>query len=246
MDTSRYARQIILPELGGKGQETLSESSVLVVGAGGLGSPAIYYLAAAGIGNISVADADEVRMNNLNRQILYNLSDLGSKKTDSLKKNIGQFNDQLRIKTIGRIDESNIYEILSEDRYDAVIDGTDNFETRFILNDACVEKKIPFIYGSVLGWEGQVSVFDSVSGPCYQCVFREAPAPELSPTCVEAGVIGVTPGIIGTLQASEAIKTILKSRDRLVGKMLVVDLLRTNFRTFELNKDPLCPSCSNS
>ena len=240
---SRYARQIILPEIGEEGQEKLGKSKILIVGAGGLGSPAAIYLAAAGIAHLAIADADEVRLNNLNRQILYNESDLGHLKVDQAKIHLEKLNSDIFVDPLGRIDDSNISNLLKENKYDLVIDGTDNFETRYTVNNACVEHGVPFIHGSVLGWEGHVSVFASKRGPCYQCVYPEAPPPEASPTCVQAGVIGVVPGLVGILQASEAIKYLLDIEDILVGKMLIVNLKALDFKTVELSKDPKCQSC---
>lgn len=239
---NRYARQIILPEIGEAGQKKLSASTVLIVGAGGLGSPSALYLAAAGVGKITIADADEVRLNNLNRQILYRERDLGEKKAEAAQRNLAEFNGEVKIETAGRIDGQKISEILCRTKYAAVVDGTDNFETRYLLNEACVEFGVPYIYGAVLGWEGQVSVFSAGNGPCYQCLYPEPPAD--AKTCVEAGVIGAATGIIGALQASEAIKLIIGAGDILIGKMLIINVLESRYKIIDTARDPHCPACS--
>lgn len=243
MNDGRYARQTILPEIGEAGQAKIASSSVLIVGAGGLGSPAALYLAAAGIGHISIADGDEVRLHNLNRQILYNDSDIGMPKADKAKSNLGKFNRGVDVSPIGRIDGSNVSDILSDRKYDLVIDATDNFETRYILNEACADKGLVLIYGSVLGWKGQVSVFDAKKGPCYQCIYPEPPSEDDSPTCYRSGVIGVAPGIVGVLQATEAIKLIVMGQSSMIGRLLLVDLLSLDFRLVEISKDPRCKIC---
>jgi adenylyltransferase/sulfurtransferase len=245
VDRSRYARQVILPEIGRAGQEKLAGASVLIVGAGGLGSPAAIYLAAAGVGHLTIADADEVRINNLNRQILFGENDLGQLKVDAAKKRLTEINSNIDLSMMRRINNANVDEVIADKKIDIVLDGTDNFETRYIINDACVNRKIPFVQGSVLGWRGQISVFDSKQGPCYQCLYPEEPPAELAPTCVEAGVIGVTTGIVGVLEAAEVLKLILNEANVLVGKMLLVDLLKTDFRTVEVVKDPKCRCCGN-
>lgn len=239
----RYARQIILPEIDEAGQSKLLAASVLLVGVGGLGSPIALYLAAAGVGHITIADADEVRLNNLNRQILYNESDLGHLKVDQARKKLEKFNNDIDIKIVGRINESTLSEVLESKEYSVVIDGTDNFETRYLINDACINAELPYVYGSVLGWQGQVSVFEAKKGPCYRCIYPEAPLREESPTCGEAGVIGVSTGCIGILEAAEAVKLIIGKGTVLWGKMLIADLFNAEFRTVQLSKDPKCISC---
>lgn len=240
---SRYARQIILPEVGEDGQQKLLSASILIVGAGGLCSPSALYLTAAGIGHLMIADADEVRLNNLNRQILYGEKDLGKPKAAQAKKRLQELNSEIEIRTVGRIDESNIHALLSSAKFDAVIDATDNFETRFTVNSACVEKQVPFIYGSVLGFQGQVSIFGHKKGPCYQCIYPEPPLDAQAFSCVQTGVIGVSPGIVGTMQAAEAIKLILDVGKLLSSKMLLIDLLGLNFKIMDLSRDPKCPIC---
>jgi len=239
---NRYARQIILPEIGEAGQKRLAEASVLIVGAGGLGSPAALYLAAAGAGNIVIADADEVRINNLNRQILYREKDLGQKKIDAARQNLIEFNSRIKIETVGRVDRQKISELFGRTRYAAVIDGTDNFDTRYLLNEASIEFNVPYIYGAVLGWEGQLAVFDAMRGPCYQCVYREPPVD--AKTCIEAGVIGALTGIIGAMQASEAIKLIIGAGETLIGKILIINTLANNYKIIDTVRDPHCPACS--
>ncbi len=241
---TRYSRQIILPEIGEEGQSKLADASLLIVGVGALGSASALYLTAAGVGHLSIADADEVRLSNLNRQVLYNEGDLGELKAPAAKRHLKQINSDVVIESHGRIDASNLNHILSARKYNAVIDGTDNFETRYLINEACVDSDIPYIYGSVLGWQGQMTIFDAKKGPCYSCLYPERPPAELSPTCSEAGVIGPTPGMIGLLQATEAIKLILECSDLLTGKLCLVDILKGDFRHVDISKDPHCPICA--
>ncbi len=238
----RYGRHILLPEVGEAGQQKLLESKVLLLGAGGLGSPAALYLAAAGVGTLGIVDMDVVDASNLQRQILHNMDRIGDRKVDSAKKTITQLNPDVDVVTYDvRFGADNVLDII--DGYDVIIDGTDNFPTRYLLNDASLLKRIPVVHGSIFRFEGQVSVFDPYVGPCYRCLLPEPPPPELAPSCSEAGVLGVLPGIVGSLQALEAIKIILGLGDPLVGRLLAYDALETSFRAFKVRRDPHCPAC---
>ena len=238
----RYSRHIGLSEVGESGQRRLKQSSVLIVGAGGLGSPAALYLAAAGVGRIGIVDFDNVDLSNLQRQVLHDTAAVGSPKTQSARARLEAINPFVRVESIeAELTASNALEIIGA--YDIVVDGTDNFKTRYLTNDACVLLGRPNVYGSVLRFEGQASVFGTPDGPCYRCLFREPPPPGLVPNCAEAGVLGVLPGLIGTIQATEAIKSILGIGDTLAGRLLLVDALRMNFRTIRLRRDPDCPAC---
>ena len=241
-ELQRYSRHFVLPEVGRSGQEKLKAASVLVVGAGGLGSPALLYLAAAGVGTIGIADMDSVDASNLQRQVVHTSDRIGRPKTASAAETLRGINPNVVVKSHNeRLTSDNALEILRP--YDVVIDGTDNFPTRYLLNDACVLLGKPCMYGSVLRFEGQASVFDARRGPCYRCLFPEPPPPELAPNCAEAGVLGVLPGIIGSIQANEAIKIILGVGDVLIGRLLLFDALRMEFREVTLRKDPGCPVC---
>ena len=238
----RYSRHIGLSEVGEEGQRRLKQSSVLIVGAGGLGSPAALYLAAAGVGRLGIVDFDAVDMSNLQRQILHDTSTVGVSKTESARNRLNELNPHVQVDAIdGELTSQNALQILGA--YDIVLDGTDNFKTRYLTNDACVLLGKPNVYGSVLRFEGQASVFATPDGPCYRCLFREPPPPGLVPSCAEAGVLGVLPGLIGTIQATEAIKLILGAGDTLAGRLLLVDALRMSFRTIKLRRDPACPAC---
>ena len=238
----RYARQIRLPSLGTDGQEQLKRSSVLIVGAGGLGSPAAMYLAAAGIGRIGIADADQVDVSNLHRQLLHRTDDVGSSKVASARDTLTGINPHVRVEAMGvRVSRENALDLVTA--YDVVIDGTDNFPTRYLLNDACVMTGRPLIYGSVDRFEGQVSVFATERGPCYRCLFPTPPDPGSVQNCADAGVLGVLPGLVGTLQATEALKLILGLGDTLEGRLLLVDTLAMRFRTIGIDRDPACPAC---
>ncbi len=233
---SRYARHLVLPEVGPEGQLTLQEASVLVVGAGGLGSPALLYLAAAGIGRIGLIDDDTVDVTNLQRQVLHSTSEVGESKAASAERRISDLNPEVIVEAIeGRLDASNALEII--DRYDIVIDGTDNFETRYLIGDACEILDKPWVFGSIHRFEGQVATFNHEGGPNYRDLFPEPPEDGLAPNCAEAGVLGVLPGIIGSIQATEAIKLILGIGDSLSGELLVVDALSMKFRTLSFSKD---------
>ena len=238
----RYNRQILLPQMGEDGQRTLKESRVLLVGAGGLGSPVALYLAAAGVGTIGLVDFDVVDLSNLHRQILHGSAGVGSSKIDSARDRLHDINPNVEVEAYEtRFESGNALEIARG--YDLIVDGTDNFATRYLVNDASVLLGIPNVYGSVYRFEGQVSVFGAPDGPCYRCLFREPPPPHLIPSCVEAGVLGVVPGLVGTIQATEAIKQLLGLGDTLVGKLLTIDVMTMAFRTIEIRRDPECPAC---
>lgn len=241
----RYSRHLLLPEVGVRGQERLRDARVLVIGAGGLGSPAALYLAAAGVGTLGLVDFDVVDLTNLQRQILHGTGDVGRPKLDSATERIGDLNPHVEvIRHAERLDSGCAREVIA--RYDVVVDGTDNFPTRYLVNDACVLEGKPLVYGSIFRFEGQASVFDAVTGPCYRCLYPEPPPPGLVPSCAEGGVLGVLPGIIGSIQALEAIKLVLGIGETLVGRLLLVDALRLRLRELRLRKDPACPICGDS
>ncbi len=234
---NRYQRHLLVPEIGETGQLRLLESKVLLLGAGGLGSPAALYLAAAGVGTIGIVDMDEVDESNLQRQILHNLDRVGERKVDSAKKTLTALNPDVDVVAYDtRLGADNIVNIL--DGYDVVIDGADNFSSRYLLNDASVKLGIPVVHGSIFRFEGQITVFDPQQGPTYRDMLPEAPPPEFAPSCAEAGVLGVLPGIVGSIQALEAIKLILGIGDGLNGRLIVFDALEMSFREFRLNVDP--------
>ena len=243
-ELSRYARHLSLPEVGRQGQTRLKNSRVLIVGVGGLGSPVALYLAAAGVGTLGLVDFDEVDITNLQRQILHGTEEIGKPKLESAKRRISSVNPNVQIvKHSCRLDSHNALEIL--ENYDVVVDGTDNFPTRYLVNDACVLLGKPNVYGSIFRWEGQVSVFAKDDGPCYRCLFREPPPPGLVPNCAEAGVLGVLPGVVGSLQALEVIKLILDEGDSLVGRLLIFDALELKWREVKLKHNPDCPVCGD-
>ncbi len=241
----RYARHIILPEVGGKGQEKLLNSKVLVIGAGGLGSPAIFYLTAAGVGTIGIVDYDVVDFSNLQRQILHTTDRVGVPKVESAKRTVEALNPDVEVVVFNTmINKSNIMEVIKD--FDVVLDGTDNFPTRFLINDACYFLGKPLVSAAMLRFEGQISVFDyrdKESSPCYRCLFPEPPPPGLVPTCQEAGILGSIGGIMGCIQATEAIKILLGIGEPLVGKLLIMDALSMEFTKVKLRKDPKCPLC---
>ncbi|MFO7591328.1 MAG: molybdopterin-synthase adenylyltransferase MoeB [Acidimicrobiia bacterium] len=242
---NRYHRHTLLPEVGVAGQQRLLESKVLLLGAGGLGSPAALYLAAAGVGTLGIVDMDVVDASNLQRQILHNMDRIGDRKVDSAKKTLTQLNPDVDVVTYDvRFGADNVLEMLED--YDVVVDGTDNFPTRYLLNDASVLTRTPVVHGSIFRFEGQVTVFQPYEGPCYRCMLPEPPPPELAPSCAEAGVLGVLPGIVGSIQALEAIKLLLDLGDPLIGRLLAYDALEQSFRTFKVRRDPTCPTCSDS
>ena len=238
----RYSRHIILPEVGGAGQQKMLEAKILLLGAGGLGSPAAYYLAAAGIGNLGIVDFDQVDLSNLQRQIIHSTERIGMLKTESAKKTIQALNPDVNVTLYNeKIDSSNIISIIKD--YDYIVDGSDNFPTRYLVNDACVMENKTLIHGSIYRFEGQVTVFKPNSGPCYRCLYPEPPPPGMSPNCQEGGVLGVLAGIIGNLQVVEVLKLILGIGEPLVGKLLIYDALKTEFRNLNLRKDASCPLC---
>jgi molybdopterin/thiamine biosynthesis adenylyltransferase/rhodanese-related sulfurtransferase len=239
---NRYQRHLLLPEVGDRGQQKLLDSKVLLLGAGGLGSPAALYLAAAGVGTIGIVDMDVVDESNLQRQILHNMDRVGERKVDSAKKTLSALNPDVAVVTFDvRLGADNVLDVL--DGYDLVVDGTDNFPTRYLVNDASLLKRIPVVHGSIFRFEGQVTVFDPYHGPCYRCLIPEPPPVELAPSCAEAGVLGVLPGIVGSIQAVEAIKMLLGLGNPLVGRLLAYDALEEAFRTFKVRRDPECPAC---
>lgn len=240
---NRYQRHLLLPEVGIEGQLKLLDAKVLLLGAGGLGSPAALYLAAAGVGTLGIVDMDVVDESNLQRQILHNLDRIGDRKVDSAKKTLTLINPDVNVVTHDlRLDAGNVVEILSQ--YDVVIDGADNFPSRYLLNDAALKTDTVVVHGSIFRFEGQATVFKPYDGPCYRCLIPEPPPADLAPSCAEAGVLGVLPGIIGSIQALEAIKVILDLGDSLSGRLLAYDSLEQSFRTFKVNRDPNCPACS--
>ncbi|MCS7298365.1 MAG: molybdopterin-synthase adenylyltransferase MoeB [Spirochaetia bacterium] len=242
----RYARHIILNEIGVEGQKKLLNSKVLIIGAGGLGSSLIYYLSAAGVGKIGIVENDVVDISNLQRQIIHDTLHLGVHKGESAKEKVNALNpdvDVVLYKTF--IDSSNAIDIIKD--YDVVVDGSDNFQTRFLINDACYLLNKPLVHGAVLRFEGQVSVFvPSNTTPCYRCIYEEAPPPGFAPSCKEVGVLGAVVGVIGTIQATETIKLITGVGEPLVGKLLVYDALYSEFNKYVINKNPNCPLCGEN
>ncbi|TML61869.1 MAG: molybdopterin-synthase adenylyltransferase MoeB [Actinobacteria bacterium] len=239
---NRYQRHLLLPEVGEEGQQKLLDAKALLLGAGGLGSPAALYLAAAGVGTIGIIDMDVVDESNLQRQILHNYDRVGDRKVDSAKKTLTLLNPDVNVVTYDvRLGADNILDIF--EGYDVIVDGTDNFPTRYLVNDASLLKRIPVVHGSIFRFEGQATVFAPYDGPCYRCMIPEPPPAELAPSCAEAGVLGVLPGIIGSIQAMEAIKLVLGIGDPLIGRLLAYDALEESFRVFKVNRDPDCPAC---
>jgi adenylyltransferase/sulfurtransferase len=245
-EQTRYSRHMIMPEVGTEGQRRLNEARVLCIGAGGLGSPAALYLAAAGVGKLGLLDFDDVDLSNLQRQILHGTKDVGRKKLDSARDRLRDVNPGIEIETHEcRFTSANATDIVS--RYDLVVDGSDNFPTRYLSNDVCVFAKKTNVYGSVFRFDGQTTVFaPHLGGPCYRCLFPEPPPPGSVPNCAQAGVLGVLPGIVGTIQASEAIKLILGVGEPLIGRLLYFDALKMKFREFNIRRDPQCPVCGDS
>jgi molybdopterin/thiamine biosynthesis adenylyltransferase/rhodanese-related sulfurtransferase len=242
---NRYQRHLLLPEVGEKGQQKLFDAKVLMLGAGGLGSPAALYLAAAGVGTIGIIDMDVVDASNIQRQVLHNHDRVGMRKVDSARMTLEALNPDLVVKTYDtRLNADNILDII--DGYDVIVDGTDNFPTRYLVNDAALLKKIPVVHGSIFRFEGQATVFAPYVGPCYRCMIPEPPPAELAPSCAEAGVLGVLPGIIGSIQAIETIKLILDLGEPLIGRLLSYDSLDQSFRTFKVRRDPQCPACGEN
>jgi len=238
----RYGRHLIMPEVGMDGQKKLKAASVLLIGAGGLGSPLGLYLAAAGVGRIGIVDFDVVDYSNLQRQVLYSTKDVGRPKLASAKERLEGINPFVKVETYEmHLSSENALGLFSG--YDIIVDGTDNFPTRYLVNDACVITGKPNVYGSIFRFEGQVSVFATNDGPCYRCLYPEPPPPGLVPSCAEGGVLGILPGIIGTIQANETVKLIIGKGEPLVGRLLLFDALKTKFRELKLRKNPDCPVC---
>ena len=241
-ELQRYHRHLILPEIGANGQRRLKAARVLLIGAGGLGSPAALYLAAAGVGHLGVVDADDVELSNLQRQVMHDSESVGRPKVDSAAARLRAINPHVDVVTHRvRLTSANALPLLAD--YDVIVDGSDNFPTRYLVNDACVLLGKPNVYGSVLRFDGQASVFSFGDGPCYRCLFRDPPPPGLVQSCVDSGVLGVLPGLIGVVQAAETIKLITGAGEVLAGRMLLVDGLRMRFRTIDVVRDPECRAC---
>jgi adenylyltransferase/sulfurtransferase len=244
-ELQRYSRQIVLEEIGEAGQEKLKAGRVLVVGAGGLGSPALYYLAAQGVGTIGVIDSDAVYLSNLQRQILHAVSDIGRPKTDSAEERLQALNPNVVVEKYQlRLNKDNIEDILN--RYDVIIDAVDNFAARFLLNDACFFVKKPLVEAGVLQFMGQIMTIMPGEGPCYRCVFPEPPPPGAVPSCQEAGILGAVPGVLGVLQAAEAVKLVLGTGQPLVGRILIYEALAGSFREVAIRQNPKCPLCGEN
>jgi molybdopterin/thiamine biosynthesis adenylyltransferase len=240
----RYSRHTLLPEIGTAGQIKLLESSVLCIGAGGLGSPSSLYLAAAGVGTLGIIDDDTVDASNLQRQILHSMERVGQPKVDSAEKTLKGLNPDLKVKKFQtRLTSDNVLEIIKD--FDVIVDGADNFQTRYLVNDAALKLGKPVIHASIFRFEGQLTVFPANGSPCYRCLYPEPPPPDEAPSCQEAGVLGVLPGIMGVLQATEAVKLILNLGQTLEGRLLVYDALKTKFRELKLRRDPKCPTCGD-
>ena len=243
-EVARYSRHLIMPEVGMVGQLKLKAASVLCIGAGGLGSPVAMYLAAAGVGRIGIVDFDVVDHSNLQRQVIHGTPDVGRPKLDSARDRLNALNPEVKVETHDvALSSENALELLAD--YDIIVDGTDNFPTRYLVNDACVILGKPNVYGSIFRFEGQASVFATKDGPCYRCLYPEPPPPGLVPSCAEGGVLGVLPGVIGTIQATEAVKLIMGVGEPLVNRFMIYDALRMRFRELKLRKDPECPVCGD-
>ena len=244
-EVARYSRHLIMPEVGMEGQLKLKAASVLCVGAGGLGSPVALYLAAAGVGRIGIVDFDVVDYSNLQRQIIHGTPDVGRPKLESARDRLHAINPEITVVTHdAALSSANALGLLAE--YDIVVDGTDNFPTRYLVNDACVILGKPNVYGSIFRFEGQASVFATKNGPCYRCLYPEPPPPGLVPSCAEGGVLGILPGVVGTIQATEAVKLIIGAGEPLINRFMIYDALRMRFRELKLQKDPECPVCGDN
>ena len=242
----RYSRHLLLPEVGEKGQERLLNARVLLLGAGGLGAPAALYLAAAGVGTIGIVDNDTVDASNLQRQVIHGTDRLGVPKVESAETTLRNLNPDVKIlKFQERLTSENVDRIFDQ-KWDVIVDGLDNFPTRYLVNDASVWKDIPVVHGSIFRFDGQVTTFWPKKGPCYRCLYPEPPPAHLAPSCAEAGVLGILPGVVGTIQATEAIKIILAQGEPLVGRLLTYDSLKMQFRTLKLRRDPSCPVCGDA
>jgi molybdopterin/thiamine biosynthesis adenylyltransferase/rhodanese-related sulfurtransferase len=243
---ARYSRHLLIPEVGVEGQQRLLETSILLIGAGGLGSPAALYLAAAGVGRIGIVDDDRVDASNLQRQVLHSTTELGESKAESARETIQELNPDVEVVTYEeRLTSENVDRILADD-WELVVDGADNFPTRYLLNDASVWHELPVVHGSIYRFEGQTTVFKPFAGPCYRCLFPQPPPPELAPSCAEGGVLGVLPGVIGSLQANEALKLALDIGEPLIGRLLLFDALTTSFSEVTVRRDPNCPVCGEN
>ena len=244
-EVRRYSRHLIIPDVAMAGQQRLMNAKVLCVGAGGLGSPALMYLAAAGVGTIGIVEFDTVDESNLQRQIIHGQSDIGKSKAQSAKEKISEINPYVQVITHEvRLDNSNVKEIFSQ--YDIIVDGTDNFATRYLVNDACVLLKKPYVWGSIYRFDGQASVFWAEYGPCYRCLYPEPPPPGMVPSCAEGGVLGVLCATIGSIQTTEAIKVITGVGEPMIGSLMIYDALEMSFRKIKVRKDPNCPLCGNN
>jgi adenylyltransferase/sulfurtransferase len=241
-EVARYGRHLIMPEVGVEGQEKLKAAKILMVGAGGLGSPAGLYLAASGIGELTIIDADVVDISNLQRQVLHDTSAVGVPKVESAKKRIHEINPHVKVNAIqDQLSNSNVRQLVRD--HDIVVDGTDNFQTRYMVNDACIFEKKLNVYGSIFRFDGQSTVFCAEDGPCYRCLYPEPPPPGMVPSCAEGGVLGILPGTVGIIQATEAIKIILGKGEPLIGRLMLYDALAMKFRELKIRKDPSCPVC---
>ena len=244
-EVARYSRHLIMPEVGMNGQLKLKSASVLCIGAGGLGSPVAMYLGAAGVGRIGIVDFDVVDYSNLQRQVLHGTPDVGRSKLDSARDRLNAINPEVTVETHDvALSSENALELLAN--YDVIVDGTDNFPTRYLVNDACVILGKPNVYGSIFRFEGQASVFATKDGPCYRCLYPEPPPPGLVPSCAEGGVLGILPGVVGTIQATEAVKLIIGVGEPLINRFMIYDALRMKFRELKLRKDPDCPVCGET
>ena len=238
----RYSRHLIMPEVGVEGQEKLKAAKVLMIGTGGLGSPAALYLAAAGVGTLGLVDFDKVDFSNLQRQIIHSTQSVNEPKVESARKRLAEINPNVKVVVYDEmLTKDNIMRILKD--YEIVLDGTDNFQTRYLVNDACVFTKKPFVYGSIFRFDGQATVFYPGKGPCYRCLFAEPPPPGMVPSCAEGGVLGILPGVIGVIQATEVVKLILGKGEPLIGRLLLYDALKMGFREVKFRKNPKCPVC---
>ncbi len=241
----RYSRHLIMPEVGVEGQEKLKAAKVLMIGTGGLGSPAALYLASAGVGTLGLVDFDVVDFSNLQRQIIHSNDSVGKPKVDSAKERLNGINPNVKIVTYNeRLTKENALKILKD--YDMVLDGTDNFQTRYLVNDACVFTGKPFVYGSIFRFDGQATVFYPGKGPCYRCLFAEPPPPGMIPSCSEGGVLGILPGVIGVIQATEVVKLIIGKGEPLIGRLMLYDALKMTFREVKFRKNPKCPVCGEN
>lgn len=240
----RYSRHLIMPEVGVEGQEKLKAAKVLLIGSGGLGSPAALYLTAAGVGTLGLVDFDVVDFSNLQRQIIHSTKSVGRPKVESAKERLAEVNPNVKVITFNeRLTTANVMRIIKD--FDIVLDGTDNFQTRYLLNDACVFTKKPYVYGSIFRFDGQATVFYPGKGPCYRCLFAEPPPPGMVPSCAEGGVLGILPGVIGVIQATEVIKLIIGKGEPLIGRLMLYDALRMNFREVKFRRNPKCPVCGD-